>query len=126
MTMRIAGHSRIAYIDGRNPEPAKTSGVWDTWFLEDNQVKTWIVNFVSADIQPLILRKKTARDMWPSVGVPEKEEGCDTETEKEGHRLFGQVYSRRGARTEEALVHSRVALDSREKILEPCHIAMGR
>ncbi|KAF3781164.1 hypothetical protein EJ110_NYTH37178 [Nymphaea thermarum] len=37
---------------------------WDTWFLEDNQVKTWIVNSVSSDIQPLILRKKTARDMW--------------------------------------------------------------
>ncbi|KAF3783760.1 hypothetical protein EJ110_NYTH31369 [Nymphaea thermarum] len=64
MTMGIAGCGRIAYIDGRNPEPARTSGVWDTWFLEDNQVKTWIVNSVSADLQPLILRKKTARDMW--------------------------------------------------------------
>ncbi|KAF3778952.1 hypothetical protein EJ110_NYTH42416 [Nymphaea thermarum] len=64
MTMGIAGRGRIAYIDGRNPEPAMTSGVWDTWFLEDNQVKTWIVNSVSADIQPLILWKKTARDMW--------------------------------------------------------------
>ncbi|XP_031502189.2 uncharacterized protein LOC116265604 [Nymphaea colorata] len=64
MTMGIAGHGRIAYINRRKPEPVETSGVWDTWFLEDNQVKTWIVNSVSADIQPLILRKKTARDMW--------------------------------------------------------------
>ncbi|XP_049935128.1 uncharacterized protein LOC126410301 [Nymphaea colorata] len=64
MTMGIAGRGRIAYINGRKPELAETSGVWDTWFLEDNQVKTWIVNSVSADIQPLILRKKTARDMW--------------------------------------------------------------
>ncbi|KAF3781808.1 hypothetical protein EJ110_NYTH35686 [Nymphaea thermarum] len=64
MTMGIAGRGRIAYIDGRNPEPTKASGVWDTWFLEDNQMKTWIVNSVSADIQPLIIRKKTARDMW--------------------------------------------------------------
>ncbi|KAF3776054.1 hypothetical protein EJ110_NYTH48327 [Nymphaea thermarum] len=62
--MGIAGRGRIAYIDGRNPEPAKTSGVWDTWFLEDNQVKTWIANSVSADIQPLILRQMTVRDMW--------------------------------------------------------------
>ncbi|XP_049935633.1 uncharacterized protein LOC126410390 isoform X2 [Nymphaea colorata] len=64
MTMGIAGRGRMAYIDGSNPEPARTSDVWHTWFLEDNQVKTWIVNSVSADIQPLILRKKTARDMW--------------------------------------------------------------
>ncbi|KAF3772619.1 hypothetical protein EJ110_NYTH57415 [Nymphaea thermarum] len=64
MTMGIAGRGRMAYIDGSNPEPAKTSGVWHTWFLEDNQVKTWIVNSVSVEIQPLILRKKTARDMW--------------------------------------------------------------
>ncbi|KAF3776331.1 hypothetical protein EJ110_NYTH48506 [Nymphaea thermarum] len=64
MTMGIAGRGRMSYIDGSNPEPARTSGVWHTWFLEDNQVKTWIVNSVSVDIQPLILRKKTARDMW--------------------------------------------------------------
>uniref|UniRef100_A0A5K1BBH1 Uncharacterized protein n=1 Tax=Nymphaea colorata TaxID=210225 RepID=A0A5K1BBH1_9MAGN len=64
MTMGIAGRGRMAYIDGSNPEPARTSDVWHTWFLEDNQVKTWIVNSVSADIQPLILQKKTARDMW--------------------------------------------------------------
>ncbi|KAF3784486.1 hypothetical protein EJ110_NYTH27314 [Nymphaea thermarum] len=38
MTMGIAGRGRIAYIDGRNPEPARTSGVCDTWFLEDNQI----------------------------------------------------------------------------------------
>ncbi|KAF3784879.1 hypothetical protein EJ110_NYTH27538 [Nymphaea thermarum] len=64
MTMGIVGRGRIDYIDGSNPEPARTSGVWHTWFLEDNQVKTWIVNSVSPEIQPLILRKKTARDMW--------------------------------------------------------------
>ncbi|KAF3772483.1 hypothetical protein EJ110_NYTH57788 [Nymphaea thermarum] len=62
--MGIAARDRMIYIDGSNPEPAKTSGVWCTWFLEDNQVKTWIVNSVSPEIQPLILRKKTARDMW--------------------------------------------------------------
>ncbi|KAF3778163.1 hypothetical protein EJ110_NYTH44021 [Nymphaea thermarum] len=64
MTMGIAARDRMTYIDGSNPEPARTSGVWRTWFLEDNQVKTWIVNSVSPEIQPLILRKKTARDMW--------------------------------------------------------------
>ncbi|KAF3773009.1 hypothetical protein EJ110_NYTH54393 [Nymphaea thermarum] len=64
MTMGIVARDRMTYIDGSNPEPARTSGVWHTWFLEDNQVKTWIVNSVSPEIQPLILRKKTARDMW--------------------------------------------------------------
>ncbi|KAF3771592.1 hypothetical protein EJ110_NYTH59393 [Nymphaea thermarum] len=64
MTMGIAARDRMIYSDGSNHEPAKTSGVWRTWFLEDNQVKTWIVNSVSPEIQPLILRKKTARDMW--------------------------------------------------------------
>ncbi|KAF3771797.1 hypothetical protein EJ110_NYTH59529 [Nymphaea thermarum] len=64
MTMGIVARDRMTYIDGSNPEPARTSGVWRTWFLEVNQVKTWIVNSVSPEIQPLILRKKTARDMW--------------------------------------------------------------
>ncbi|KAF3773647.1 hypothetical protein EJ110_NYTH54905 [Nymphaea thermarum] len=64
ITMGIARRGRIAYVNGRKVEPAADSMAWDTWFLEDNQVKTWIVNSVSPEIQPLILRKKTARDMW--------------------------------------------------------------
>ncbi|KAF3788026.1 hypothetical protein EJ110_NYTH21831 [Nymphaea thermarum] len=54
----------MAYVNGRKVEPVEGSMAWDTWFLEDNQEKAWIVNSVSSDIQPLILRKKTARDMW--------------------------------------------------------------
>ncbi|KAF3772917.1 hypothetical protein EJ110_NYTH56604 [Nymphaea thermarum] len=64
ITMGIAGRGRIAYINERKIEPAETNVEWDTWFLEDNQVKTWIVNSVSSDIQPFILRKRTARDLW--------------------------------------------------------------
>ncbi|KAF3778323.1 hypothetical protein EJ110_NYTH42474 [Nymphaea thermarum] len=64
ITMGIAGRGRIAYVNGKKVESAEDSMAWDTWYLEDNQVKTWIVNSVSPDIQPLILRKKTARDMW--------------------------------------------------------------
>ncbi|KAF3772924.1 Retrovirus-related Pol polyprotein from transposon TNT 1-94 [Nymphaea thermarum] len=64
ITMGIAGRGRIAYVNGRKVEPVEGSIAWDTWYLEDNQVKMWIINSVSSDIQPLILRKKTARDMW--------------------------------------------------------------
>ncbi|KAF3773578.1 hypothetical protein EJ110_NYTH55027 [Nymphaea thermarum] len=64
ITMGILGRGRIAYVNGRKVEHVEGSMAWDTWFLEDNQVKAWIVNSVSSDIQPLILRKKTARDMW--------------------------------------------------------------
>ncbi|KAF3773916.1 hypothetical protein EJ110_NYTH53578 [Nymphaea thermarum] len=63
ITMGIAGRSRIAYVNGRKIEPVETSVAWDTWFLEDNQVKTWLVNSISFDIQPLILHKRTARDI---------------------------------------------------------------
>ncbi|KAF3778359.1 hypothetical protein EJ110_NYTH43677, partial [Nymphaea thermarum] len=34
------------------------------WALEDSQVKVWIISSVSADIQPLILRKPTSFEMW--------------------------------------------------------------
>ncbi|KAF3784895.1 hypothetical protein EJ110_NYTH27565 [Nymphaea thermarum] len=64
ITMGIVGRGRIAYVNGRKVEPVEGSMAWDTWFLEDNQVKMWIVNSVSSEIQPLILCKKTARDMW--------------------------------------------------------------
>ncbi|KAF3771728.1 hypothetical protein EJ110_NYTH59709, partial [Nymphaea thermarum] len=73
ITMGIAGRGRIAYVNGRKVEPVETSVAWDTWFLEDNQVKTWIVNSVSSNIQPLILRKRTAKavPLWELLDLLE-------------------------------------------------------
>ncbi|KAF3776837.1 hypothetical protein EJ110_NYTH30217 [Nymphaea thermarum] len=106
MTMGIAARDRMTYIDGSNPEPARTSGVWRTWFLEDNQVKTWIVNSVSPEIQPLILRKKTARDMWVVLEQMYGQKKTDIRTyqmDSESifpydHILFGSCRGRSGLR----------------------------
>ncbi|KAF3792508.1 hypothetical protein EJ110_NYTH11371 [Nymphaea thermarum] len=64
ITMGIVGRGRINYVDGKMTEPPESSSAWDTWFLVDNHVKTWIVNFVPSDIQSFILRKRTPRDVW--------------------------------------------------------------
>ncbi|KAF3787234.1 hypothetical protein EJ110_NYTH23593 [Nymphaea thermarum] len=60
----ITSRGRLPYITGEKPAPSKTDPGWATWALEDSQVKIWIISFVSADIQPLILRKLTSYDMW--------------------------------------------------------------
>ncbi|KAF3772555.1 hypothetical protein EJ110_NYTH57574 [Nymphaea thermarum] len=68
ITMGIAGRGRIAYVNGRKVEPVATSAAWDTWFLEDNQVKSWIVNSISSDIQPLILpRDLSVADFYAAL-----------------------------------------------------------
>lgn len=45
-------------------QPDEDSYPWNQWYLKDNRVKIWIVNFVSNDIQYMIIRKETAKDMW--------------------------------------------------------------
>ncbi|KAF3775064.1 hypothetical protein EJ110_NYTH51466 [Nymphaea thermarum] len=60
----ITSRVRLPYITGEKPAPSKTDPQWATWALEDSQVKVWIISSVSADIQPLILRKSTSFDMW--------------------------------------------------------------
>ncbi|KAF3772914.1 Peptidyl-prolyl cis-trans isomerase, partial [Nymphaea thermarum] len=60
----ITSRGRLSYITGEKPAPSKTDPRWAIWALEDSQVKVWIISYVSADIQPLILRKSTAYDMW--------------------------------------------------------------
>ncbi|KAF3771991.1 hypothetical protein EJ110_NYTH58591 [Nymphaea thermarum] len=60
----ITSRGRLHYITGEKPAPSKTDPQWATWALEDSQVKVWIISSVSADIQPLILRKSTTYDMW--------------------------------------------------------------
>ncbi|KAF3771704.1 hypothetical protein EJ110_NYTH59760 [Nymphaea thermarum] len=60
----ITSRGRLPYITGDKPTPNKSDPQWATWALEDSQVKVWIISSVSADIQPLILRKPTSFDMW--------------------------------------------------------------
>ncbi|KAF3772107.1 hypothetical protein EJ110_NYTH58745, partial [Nymphaea thermarum] len=60
----ITSRGRLPYITGDKPAPSKTDPQWANWALEDSQVKVWIINSVSADIQPLILRKPTSFEMW--------------------------------------------------------------
>ncbi|KAF3776016.1 hypothetical protein EJ110_NYTH38901 [Nymphaea thermarum] len=59
----VTSRGRLPYITGEKPAPSKTDHGWATWALEDSQVKVWIISFVSADIQPLILQKLTSYDM---------------------------------------------------------------
>ncbi|KAF3785294.1 hypothetical protein EJ110_NYTH27919 [Nymphaea thermarum] len=58
----ITSRGRLHYITGERPASSKTDPQWATWALEDSKV--WIISSVSADIQPLILRKSAAYDMW--------------------------------------------------------------
>ncbi|KAF3772158.1 hypothetical protein EJ110_NYTH58473, partial [Nymphaea thermarum] len=60
----ITSCGRLSYITGDKPAPLKSYPQWETWALEDSQVKVWIISSVSSDIQPLILRKPTSFDMW--------------------------------------------------------------
>ncbi|KAF3772096.1 hypothetical protein EJ110_NYTH58791 [Nymphaea thermarum] len=60
----ITSRGRLPYITGNKPAPSKTDPQWANWALEDSQVKVWIISSVSADIQPLILRKPTSFEMW--------------------------------------------------------------
>ncbi|KAF3775237.1 putative uridine nucleosidase 2 [Nymphaea thermarum] len=60
----ITSHGHLPYITGDKPAPSKTDPQWANWALEDSQVKVWIISSVSADIQPLILRKPTSFEMW--------------------------------------------------------------
>ncbi|KAF3789206.1 hypothetical protein EJ110_NYTH09869 [Nymphaea thermarum] len=60
----ITSRGRLPYITGDKPAPSKTDPQWANWALEDSQVKVWIISSVSADIQPLILRKPTSFEMW--------------------------------------------------------------
>ncbi|KAF3775028.1 hypothetical protein EJ110_NYTH51495 [Nymphaea thermarum] len=60
----ITSRGRLPYITGDKPAPSKTDPQWANWALEDSQVKVWIISSMSADIQPLILRKPTSFEMW--------------------------------------------------------------
>lgn len=62
--MGIAGRGCVDYINGKVKQPDEDAPSWNQWYLEDNEMKTWIINSISSNIQCMIIRKETARDMW--------------------------------------------------------------
>ncbi|KAF3786820.1 hypothetical protein EJ110_NYTH24597 [Nymphaea thermarum] len=100
----ITSKGRLQYITEK-PAPAKNDPQWATWTLEDSQVKVWLISYVSADIQPLILRKSTAYEMWTILArmYGHKKLSEERDSQMEGSsvveqfrdHLFGQVYSRK-------------------------------
>lgn len=50
ITIGITGHGRIGYVNGKKKQPSKNDLMWTTWYLEDNHIKTWIVDSISTDI----------------------------------------------------------------------------
>lgn len=62
--MVIAGEDHIDYINGRQKQSSENDPAWRRWYFEDNQVKIWIINSVLSEIQLLILKKETTKEMW--------------------------------------------------------------
>ncbi|KAF3775533.1 F-box/WD-40 repeat-containing protein [Nymphaea thermarum] len=99
MTMGIAAHDRMIYIDGSNPEPAKTSAPDPSEEDCTGHVGGPRANRQALQFTDFLDYREAASPTI--VDVPENEEGCNTSNEKEGApRLFGQVYSRRGTQAE--------------------------
>lgn len=62
--MGITERGRIAYINKKMKESDEDDIRWNTWYLNDNQMKMWIINFVSNDILSFIFMKEATHEMW--------------------------------------------------------------
>ncbi|KAF3776687.1 hypothetical protein EJ110_NYTH47623 [Nymphaea thermarum] len=106
ITMGIAGRGRIAYVNGKKVEPVEGSIAWDTWYLEDNQVKIYSTSHSSQE------------DCEGHVGYPgayvwsEEEESCvyqlmrDVYSLRQGTRSVAEFYAALKSKWEDLDYHS--------------------
>ena len=69
MEMRIGARNKSGYITGKTPKP--TNGdekALETWMIDNNKVKSWLIDSMSPPLIRRFIRLPTAAEIWEAVG----------------------------------------------------------
>ena len=67
LLIHLAHKDKEGHINGDLPAPAQTEATYKSWKINDNLVKSWLINTMEKNIGELYLLHKTAKDIWDNV-----------------------------------------------------------
>lgn len=67
MEMRISARNKVGYLTGETKKPASGDPSLGTWITENNKVKSWLIDSMSAPLMQRFIRLSTASEIWTAL-----------------------------------------------------------
>lgn len=67
MEMRIGARNKSGYITGKTKKPAVGEKEIEAWLIENNKVKSWLIDSMSPSLIRRFIRLQTAAEIWEAV-----------------------------------------------------------
>ena len=67
MEMRIAARNKYGFLTGATPKPPAGDKKLETWLIDNNRVKSWLIDSMSPTLMQRFIRLQTAKEIWDAV-----------------------------------------------------------
>ncbi|GJV39091.1 retrovirus-related pol polyprotein from transposon TNT 1-94 [Tanacetum coccineum] len=67
MKMRIGARNKFGFITGTTPKPSTDDKQLETWLIDNNRVKSWLIDSMSSPLIRRFIRLKTTKEIWEAV-----------------------------------------------------------
>lgn len=67
MEMCISARNKLGFLTGTTTLPKTGEKEIENWLMENNKVKSWLIDSMSPSLIPRFIRLKTAKEIWEAV-----------------------------------------------------------
>lgn len=67
MEMRIGARNKLGFLTGTSKKPESGEKQIETWLMDNNRVKSWLIDSMSPTLISTFIRLKTAKEIWDAV-----------------------------------------------------------
>nr|GMC58110.1 putative transcription factor interactor and regulator CCHC(Zn) family [Ipomoea batatas] len=67
MEMRIGVRNKYGFLTGTIPKPTEDDKQLETWLIDNNRVKCWLIDSMSPLLMQRFIRLQTAKEIWEVV-----------------------------------------------------------
>ena len=67
MEMRIGARNKSGFLTGTTPKPPAGDKQLETWLIDNNRVKSWLIDSMSPTLMQQFIRLQTAKETWDAV-----------------------------------------------------------
>ncbi|XP_071916133.1 uncharacterized protein [Coffea arabica] len=67
MEMRIGARNKSGFLTGTTLKPAADDKQLEAWLIDNNRVKSWLIDSMSPLLMQRFIRLQTAKEIWEAV-----------------------------------------------------------
>nr|GEW34833.1 retrovirus-related Pol polyprotein from transposon TNT 1-94 [Tanacetum cinerariifolium] len=67
MEMHIGARNKFGFITGKSPKPITNEKQIETWLIDNNRVKSWLIDSMNPTLIRCFIRLQTAAEIWEAV-----------------------------------------------------------